>query len=234
MTGAKSELHGAPSTAEAGVDGWVSSSVHADSETAESAAQQRAVYARWAPTYEAEMEANGLCSYKSVTAAVCDILARAPRAPATLRVLDAGCGTGLLGSFLARTLAPRHVAITGADLSPDMLDEARAKGCYEALVAVDLNEDCGTALASAGLFDFVVGSGLFMPGHCAVHAFGRLLRFVARDGHAVFTIRESLYAKDKVGYVGAVEAEGCRLISDSVLPYYGEIAAHVIVVHKVA
>jgi predicted TPR repeat methyltransferase len=53
-----------------------------------------------------------------------------------LAVADLGCGTGLLGLAL-RPLAHR---LTGVDLSPAMLDHARARGLYDALDEADLVE----------------------------------------------------------------------------------------------
>jgi predicted TPR repeat methyltransferase len=49
------------------------------------------------------------------------------------RILDLGCGTGLAGPLLAKP--GRH--LTGLDLSPGMLDKARARGCYNALIAAE-------------------------------------------------------------------------------------------------
>ena len=48
--------------------------------------------------------------------------------------LDLGCGTGLCGPLL-RPLARR---LHGLDLSPTMLDQARARGCYDHLLQADL------------------------------------------------------------------------------------------------
>lgn len=181
---------------------------------------------------ELEMERHDLRSCKSVAAAVCGALARAPPSAGTRRVLDAGGGSGLLGSWLARALSPMKVAIPGGDLTREMLDEAQKTGCYEALVAVDLDEDCSKVLTSAVVFHLFIGSGLLMPGHCAVGAFAYLLRLVASGGHAAFTIRESLYTPDKREYLNAVEAERCTLIRNRLEPYYGENAAHVVVIRK--
>ncbi|HUI60564.1 MAG TPA: methyltransferase domain-containing protein [Steroidobacteraceae bacterium] len=49
-------------------------------------------------------------------------------------VVDLGCGTGLCGALL-RPLASRLV---GVDLSPEMLDEARARGCYDELICGEI------------------------------------------------------------------------------------------------
>ena len=52
----------------------------------------------------------------------------------TLEVLDAGCGTGLCGPLL-RPYAGRLV---GVDLSPGMMEKARVRGSYDALVVAEL------------------------------------------------------------------------------------------------
>lgn len=56
-------------------------------------------------------------------------------APAVgLDILDIGCGTGLVG-MAVRDLAAR---LDGADISPAMLDRAKAKSVYDQLVQADL------------------------------------------------------------------------------------------------
>jgi predicted TPR repeat methyltransferase len=95
-----------------GVDGWASSNLHARSEVPQTAEEQRAVYAQWATTYAAEMLDNNLCSYQFVTSVVCGLFGKQP--PGPLRLLDAGCGTGLLGEHLRKSALPRKLTITGA------------------------------------------------------------------------------------------------------------------------
>lgn len=51
-----------------------------------------------------------------------------------LRVLDLGCGTGLCGDALAGCCA----VLTGVDLSAAMLEKARARGLYHALIEADV------------------------------------------------------------------------------------------------
>lgn len=50
------------------------------------------------------------------------------------RVLDLGCGTGLVGA----AMAPFASEIVGVDLSPKMLEKAQAKNLYQRLVCEDL------------------------------------------------------------------------------------------------
>ncbi len=51
-----------------------------------------------------------------------------------LDVLDAGCGTGMVGSLVR----PRARRLVGVDMSQPMLDRAQEKGDYDALVCGDL------------------------------------------------------------------------------------------------
>jgi predicted TPR repeat methyltransferase len=61
---------------------------------------------------------------------------RAAGAGTGLRILDAGCGTGLCGPLLR----PLAAELQGVDLSPKMLDRARATGHYDALFEGELTE----------------------------------------------------------------------------------------------
>lgn len=63
-------------------------------------------------------------------------------APHSLAILDLGCGTGLAGDAF-KDLAHRF---DGIDLSPRMIEHARARGIYEALDVTDLE----VALAQPG------------------------------------------------------------------------------------
>jgi predicted TPR repeat methyltransferase len=72
------------------------------------------------------------------------------------RVLDLGCGTGLLGA----ELAPAGAQITGVDLSAEMLRLAEARGVYALLVKGELVEH--TRSIQAGSLDAVVATDVFI------------------------------------------------------------------------
>ena len=91
------------------------------------------------------------------------------------RVLDAGCGTGLLGTHL------KAARLVGIDLSPEMLAKARARGIYAELVEGDM------VAAMTGLderFDIIASS-------CALYHIADLAPF----------FRESARLLDSGGYL---------------------------------
>jgi len=66
-----------------------------------------------------------------------------------LRVLDLGCGTGLSGL----NLKPRAAHLTGVDLSPEMVEKARARAIYDRLEVAELT---GWLAQSQDYYDLIV------------------------------------------------------------------------------
>lgn len=86
-------------------------------------------YSAWAPAYEATvldlMDLRLMERLGSVDFA------------AAGEVLDLACGTGRVGAWLASRTAG---AVDGADLTPAMLEKARARGVYRRLLLADVAE----------------------------------------------------------------------------------------------
>lgn len=72
------------------------------------------------------------------------------------RILDLGCGTGLLGVELAAAGAQ----VTGVDLSAEMLRQAELRGVYARLVKGELVEE--TRTLEAGSLDAVLAADVFV------------------------------------------------------------------------
>ncbi|SMF43293.1 Methyltransferase domain-containing protein [Tistlia consotensis] len=139
----------------------------------------RALYDDWAADYDAELlGAKGYVGPVETAKVVAEALP-----DRTAALLDIGCGTGLVGAALA---GHGFSAIDGVDLSPAMLERARAKGVYRRLFAGDL-------LAGLDLpdhaYDAAVGVGVFSVSHIAVPALDELLRLVRPGGRIVPCIR---------------------------------------------
>jgi predicted TPR repeat methyltransferase len=103
---------------------------------------------RFADTFD---EVLGKLEYRAPALVALALRRSAGEAAAKLDVIDAGCGTGLLGPYL-RPYARRLV---GVDLSPKMLEKAAARGVYEALHAAELTSHLA---ASPRAFDLVAAA----------------------------------------------------------------------------
>ena len=93
--------------------------------------ENEALYREWAATYDRDVfETLGFTG----SARIADLVASyVPRR--STEVIDLGCGTGAVGVRLAVLGFER---IDGVDLSPELLDIARAKGPYRSLTTMDL------------------------------------------------------------------------------------------------
>jgi predicted TPR repeat methyltransferase len=101
-----------------------------------------------------------------------------------LDVADLGCGTGLCGPLL------RHHAatLTGVDLSPKMLAEARRKRAYDELVRGELTAYLG---AHPGAFDALVSSDVVCYVGDLAPVFAGLARALRPGGVAVVSVERS-------------------------------------------
>ena len=214
-----------------GVDGWCSSTIHTRSELAATAEEQVEVYSQWASTYDEEMSKHELASYKSVTAKALEFWAAVEPAgeSAELSVLDAGCGTGILGAYFRTQTALSGLHLTGLDLCPDMLERAEEKKCYEHLIASNLKHELPFA---ANQFDQAMSSGVFLPGHVGPEAITNILRVVKPGGMFITTVREAMYEAEKEQFDAAIESSQGELLEDELMAYYGDINANVLVIRR--
>ena len=139
-------------------------------------------------------------------------------------VLDIGCGTGLVATAI-HTQAPQTV-IHGVDLSPEMLEKARAKDAYAALFAADLTGDISHLPDG---YAGIVSAGTFTHGHLGPGPLLALLDHCSRGAVAVIGVnRQHFEAK---GFETALAGlHGAGRISEPVLKevkmYNGSDADH--------
>ena len=80
----------------------------------------RQVYDDWAQTYDEDLDTLGYVAPQNAVALLADLL---PDRESL--ILDAGCGTGLVGAYLQQAGYGR---LHGSDYSPEMLAEAEKRG----------------------------------------------------------------------------------------------------------
>ena len=101
-----------------------------------------------------------------------------------LAVLDLGCGTGLAGM----AFRPQAARLAGIDLSPAMIEQARAKHIYDHLAVGDIEARLPEMLQENGPYDLVIAAdtlvylGDLKPVMRAVRA------CLSSDGYFLFTV----------------------------------------------
>jgi len=150
----------------------------------------RRFYDRWAGDYDTDVGGNSYAGPR-VSAGLLDkhVGLLAPKNRAELKILDAGCGTGLAGREL-KTIGYRR--IMGFDLSPEMAARAHATGHYEEAIG-DVDMMKAEEHYDAGAFDGVVCVGVFTLGHVPPEALRVLVRLLRPGGLLVVSTRTEYY-----------------------------------------
>lgn len=165
-----------------------------------SPAELMAIYKDWATRYDHDLAQDW--GYPAPALAVQHLM-RVLRSR-DAQVLDAGCGTGLVGQLMHdQGLRQLH----GLDFSPEMLAQAQGKGVYQSLTQADLNQPL--ALAD-DRFDAVISVGTFTSAHVQPQALNELARIVRPGGWLVFTVRDSHWDETHFDQIVLALASGGR------------------------
>ncbi|MFH8367416.1 class I SAM-dependent DNA methyltransferase [Streptomyces sp. NPDC018031] len=148
--------------------------------------ERTGIYDEWAGNYDRDtVEGLGYVGPALVAARVAALV------PAATPVLDAGCGTGLVGGELARR---GFTTVDGVDLSPGMLAVAREKGVYRRLARADITRPLPPSPDPGG-YGAVVCAGTFTAGHVGPEGLGPLLRATRTGGYLVVTVLTQVWER---------------------------------------
>jgi len=103
-----------------------------------------------------------------------------------IKILDAGCGTGLVGVELKKY---NYLNIDGADLSKKLLDLV-PKGYYKKLIQTDLNKPINV---DDNTYGGILCVGTFTYGHVKPQALDEFIRIAVNKSLICFTINEGIY-----------------------------------------
>lgn len=147
-------------------------------------------YGSWASTYDDDVGSHDYGLPETMVATLHEAAGRHAsvawaRDPNSI-VLDAGCGTGLVGVALA---AAGYHTIDGIDLSPDMVEVAKKRGVYR-------NLEGGIDLTSppprlAGAADIVTIGGVFTVGHVPAETLADVAGLVRAGGLLIVSVRKA-------------------------------------------
>ena len=100
------------------------------------------------------------------------------------KILDAGCGTGLVGEILNKNSFQNLI---GVDFSQEMLNIAKQKNVYQSLDLVDLTKKLDY---EDNVFDAIICAGTFTCGHVGPEALREMVRITKQGGYICFTVRK--------------------------------------------
>ncbi|KAK5199684.1 hypothetical protein LTR99_004479 [Exophiala xenobiotica] len=186
--------------------------------------EARNLYDEWASQYDKDLQNEDYAAPKlaaeSLILARGDIVQDGSQQLSAVKIMDAGCGTGLVGVSLARFGARN---IEGLDISPGMLDIARHTGVYGVLEEADLSKPIARLDNS---FDAVMCVGTLTRGHVGPNVLKEFVRIVKPEGLIVATVLDDIWEQDGFrtevnnmrdsGQVSALRADviGLRTTSD--------------------
>ena len=185
--------------------------------------ETKEIYAEW-QSYDSDLDAYGYVAPDTAAALLMDQLP-----DKNARILDAGCGTGKVGTVLH---AAGFQQLEGADFSESMLDRAKALGIYNNLSIADFSTSLDQQDAS---FDAIIAVGVWKDG------FGEkftqeMVRLTKKDGAIVFTVRpQFMFAAEPI--VESLTTSGLiQVVSNQEKDYIKgqDSTAHYIVLQKTA
>ena len=107
-----------------------------------------------------------------------------------IKILDAGCGSGLAGIELKKR---GFTNIYGVDFSQSMLNLI-PNNIYQTVELIDLNEPLKY---DDNDFGAIICVGAFTYGHVKAHALDEFIRVTNKNGYICFTINEGIYTEYK-------------------------------------
>eukprot|EP00057_Strongylocentrotus_purpuratus_P013825 XP_011668299.1 PREDICTED: Williams-Beuren syndrome chromosomal region 27 protein [Strongylocentrotus purpuratus] len=128
-----------------------------------------------------------------------------------VRILDVGCGTGLVGQQL---YDKGYRDIHGVDMSAGLLKVLEKKQIYSKLVKARF--DPSTPLQYAdGYFDVIISSGVFIPSHLTHTCLPEIIRLLKPGGLSLITTRKNVFDEEMAGI--KLKSSFASLTKDGVL-----------------
>lgn len=153
----------------------------------------RSFYDGWAEDYDHDVASHDYGMPDMMRRTVADAVAAIGWSDTrdSLAILDAGCGTGLVGAALH---TDGWTNLRGVDLSEPMIARARERGIYQSLEGgIDLTVPVAAHLVASA--DVVVVGGVFTVGHVPPLALATMAT-LTRDGGLLVASTRTAYRED--------------------------------------
>jgi 2-polyprenyl-3-methyl-5-hydroxy-6-metoxy-1,4-benzoquinol methylase len=182
-------------------------------------------YEKWAQTYDKDVSSEQYCGPEYITDFFAEVAKKEDfnKEHFELNILDAGCGTGLVGVVLQQK---GYQTIDGCDLSDKMVEIAQKTGAYQTLTGrVDLNQ---MLTFKAAQYDVILSCGVFTLGHVPPTALEELIRVTKPGGLIVMSTRKSYYDSTDFQAVSdhLIKEGKIKKVGHVFGPYIAEEGAH--------
>jgi len=154
-------------------------------------------YEAWAGNYDLDVAAEAYIAPQNLVDMLPAVGISCPD-PA-LQLLDAGCGTGLVGGLLH---ARGFRNIDGFDLSTPMAEKAARLGVYRCLQG-DIDMNCPLMTYPPQSYDIILCCGVFTHGHVPPHSLVHLIRLARPGGLLLISTRTSYCEESSYPQVSA-------------------------------
>ena len=187
------------------------------------------LYADWAETYDQTMlEGLAYCSPQRIAT-----LAAVTESRRDVRVLDVGCGTGLLANSLRANGFDR---VDGLDYSAPMLSVAQREGRIDKAFLRNLNEKLEIG---AECYDILASTGTFTHGHVGAGCLPELLALLVPGGYLICTVHRDVWDEGGfcTGLQALTDARVAKVLSreaDRLFAYEEEPSGWYVVVEKMS
>ena len=151
-----------------------------------------AVYADWADTYDAEVQARGYRTPARLAAALVD------HAPLDAKILDFGCGTGIGGVALRKA---GFTKMDGTDVTVEMLEKAAELGIY----GKTWHSTPGELSFGKGAYAVIVAVGVISLGAAAPDTLAPVVAKLRAGGLLALSFNDPTLEDDS--YAAALAAE---------------------------
>lgn len=187
-------------------------------------------YDKWAGQYDQLLNDEwNYVGYKSVVSKFQEYYGGVVKAGVKQMVLDAGCGTGLLGQHITSIFSRDEVEVYGGDFSPGMLKEAENKNAYVDLKVINMKTELPY---ESEKFDCILSSGVFSKSHCHADCLPNLYRILKSGGHVIITVKRDLQALTKQEWDKYTKEYNCDILEVTGMPYHDESDCLVYVIRK--
>lgn len=187
------------------------------------------IYNEWADTYEDYVKNLNYLGPKNLVKKLTNYLnTNNINTINKLKILDFGCGTGLLGLELNNTI--RNKDIDGIDISENMIRESEKKNIYGNIWNIDLFKN---KLNIDFKYDIIVSCGVFLEGHVSFEMIDILVNYLKKGGIICFSVRETFKEENVQDFNKYIKGnDKIKLIEELYMDYLPDVKCKLLICKK--